>query len=117
MQVMIGDMSPLLRSLVIGILGENPDLHLLGEEEWRWSFSEAIAAPVLLLYEGAACPSLPAIGSGPGDARLGMVAIAADGHEATVVRLTAHRLRLEGDPRHGLSGAIQWAAGIPRPLQ
>ena len=117
MQVMIGDMSPLLRALVIGVLGEDPEFALLGEEHWRWSLSNAVAAPVLLLSEEAAGLALPTINSGAGEARLGMVAITADGHEATVVRLIAHRLRLEGDARSSLTGAIQWAAGPPRPLQ
>jgi len=113
-RVTIGDMPLLLRSLVEGMLHEDPQVEIVAGEN-PGPGERARPVQVLIVSEEAMNGILPGIGPlaelPPTDAMLGVVAIAADGLDAAVVRVNAKRTRIDA-PRHTLSDAIRDAAGI-----
>jgi len=107
-RVTIGDMPPLLRSLVEGMLDEDPEFEVMPGEP---DAEAAPAADVLVISEDAMKRLVP-VSATPGVRRgLGLVAIAPDGLDAAVVRLSAWRRRIDREPRQTLSEAIRDAAG------
>jgi hypothetical protein len=116
-RVTFGEIPPLLRSVVEGMLHDDPEVRLV---EAAASATGAIDIPddvdVILVAENAlkGIVPLPLADSGPADLRL--VAISAHGSDAAVVRLIAHRQSLDQGRRQALSKAIRAAAGIAREI-
>lgn len=111
-RITIGDMPPLLRSLVKGMLDQNPQFEIIpGDTSGETAAEGAAGVDVLVVSETAMSRLLPHPGAWSGKQRLGIVAIAPDGLDAAVVRLCAHRTSLDGGPRRTLSQAIVEAAG------
>jgi hypothetical protein len=111
-RVTIGDMPPLLRSLVEGMLDEDPQFEVTSEESPASSANPAAeGVDVLVISEDAMKRIVPLSAVRDASATLGVVAIASDGLDAAVVRLRSHRTRLDSEPRQTLSQAILAAAG------
>lgn len=107
-RVTIGDMPPLLRSLVEGMLDEDPQFEVASETQY------AGAAPrpdVLVVSEDAMSRIVPLDVLRDAGSGLGVVAIGSNGLDAAVVRLSAYRRRIDRAPRQTLSEAILDAAG------
>jgi hypothetical protein len=112
-RVMIGVMPALLRSLVEGILDENPQFEVMrtpGNGGRGLGTGESF--DVLVVSEGALAQILPRPETLGDNHELGIVAIAADGLDATVVRVNAHRRKLDDGTRQSLSQAILASAGV-----
>jgi len=109
-RVTIGDMPLLLRSLVEGILAADPQFELRPPAE-RCAPAGPRDFDVLVVSESAIEKALPGATALDEDDELGIVAIAADGRDAAVMRLNSHRTRLDASAREGLSQAILDAAG------
>jgi len=111
-RVTIGDMPPLLRSLVEGMLDEDPQFEVTSKDG---PTPKASSAPedvdVLVISEDVMKRIVPLSAARDASGTLGVVAIASDGLDAAVVRLCSHRRRLDSEPRQTLSQAILAAAG------
>ena len=114
-RVTIGDMPPLLRSLVRGMLDEDPQFEITSQGAFGTGPETAphsdLLADVLVISEEAMTRVVPLSTLRSARGELGVVAIAPDGLDAAVVHLSAHRRRLDGEPRQTLSEAIVDAAG------
>ena len=114
-RVTFGEMPPLLRSVVEGMLHDDPEVRIVEAAPPGTRASEMPDnVDVIVVAENAlsGIVPLPLADSGPADLRL--VAIAAHGSDAAVVRLIAHRRSLNDARRQTLSEAIRAAAGIIR---
>jgi hypothetical protein len=111
-RVSIGDMPLLLRSLVEGILDEDPQFEIIFDGAARRPSSERNGIDVLVVTEIAMRQTLPHPIAWDANGGLGIVAIAPDGLDAAVMRLKAHRRRLDDGSRLSLSQAILDAAGV-----
>ena len=107
-RVTIGDMPPLLRSLVEGVLDEDPQFEVTSEGQ---SAGAAPRPDVLVISEDAMSRIVPLAALQEARSGLGVVAIGANGLDAAVVRLSAYRRRIDSEPRQTLSEAILDAAG------
>lgn len=112
--VTIGEMPPLLRSLVEGVLDEDPRFEITSRS-WSGPAPDGASAgaenQVLVLSEDALKRVIP-LSVAQGTARgLRAVAIGRDGLDAAVVHLNSHRRRLDQEPRQTLTQAILDAAG------
>ncbi len=103
-RITIGDMPRLLRSLVEGTLTEDPRFELARDDA---------PADVLLVSEGTVGQLLAHPAVWQAQDGLGIVAIAPDGGSAAVLRVSADRKSLDGDPRQMLAQAVLAAAGMP----
>lgn len=108
-RVTIGDMPPLLRSMVVGMLDQDPELEIVTTE--TETAGASMGADVLLTSEEALSRVVPIPRSSSGQRLFGLVAIAADGRDVAVVHLSARRRSLDDERRHPLSRAIREAAG------
>lgn len=110
--VTIGEMPPLLRSLVEGMLNEDPRFEINSEFQPATSSPNAVPhGNVLVLSEEALKRIVPLSAAQDAPAALRAVAIGRDGLDAAVVYLNTHRRRLDQEPRQTLSQAILAAAG------
>lgn len=110
--VTIGEMPPLLRSMVEGMLHEDPRFVIT--PEIRPAATSANAVPhvnVLVLSEDALERVVPLSAAQHGPTALRAVAIGCDWLDAAVIHLNTHRRRLDQEPRQTLSQAILDAAG------
>ena len=108
-RVTIGNMPPLLHSLVKGMLDDDPQFEVSSAEG-----TEAMAAAgpdVLVISEDAMSRIVPLSALHEAKSGLGVVAIAPNGLDAAVVRLSTYRRRIDREPRQTLSNAILDAAG------
>lgn len=106
-RVLIGDMPPLLRSLVEGMLDDDPQFEITSNGQRPGA---AAHPDVLVISESAMSRIVPLSALPEGGNALGVVAIAANGLDAAVVRLSAYRRRIDCEPRQTLSEAILDAA-------
>ena len=106
-RVLIGDMPPLLRSLVEGMLDDDPQFEITSNGQ---RFGAAAHPDVLVISENAMSRIVPLAALQDAGSGLGVVAIAPDGLDAAVVRLSAYRRRIDREPRQTLSEAILDAA-------
>ncbi|MEO6092077.1 MAG: hypothetical protein ABIT04_09740 [Novosphingobium sp.] len=113
-RVTIGEMPPLLRSLVEGILTGNPQFEVAPAARQMVAVGNAPhPTDVHIVSEDSMKSILPIAVAAGVPVGLGVVAIAANGLDAAVVRLNAHRQRIGREPRQTLAEAIRAAAGIP----
>ena len=110
-RVTIGDMPALLRSLVEGMLGEDPRFEVVSGDGLRPAERAVPQPDVLVISEDAMKRIVPVSAMAHGRRGLGVVAIAPNGLDATVVRLSAYHRSLDREPRLTLSEAIRDAAG------
>ncbi len=110
-RVTIGDMPPLLRSLVEGLLDDDPQFEVTSGQGQRTGAIDAAGPDVLVISEDAMSRIVPMSALQGARSGLGVVAIAPDGLDAAVVRLSTYRRRIDREPRQTLSSAILDAAG------